>query len=228
MPFLPITLGVRRPSDTEKGASKDRSPDKQQTDKTLRQDDYTCRFCGFRAQHYQRVIPYAGGDKGLPFVTACTFCEQCMILERAGMMGSGILVWLPEIAQAELNHIARAVYVGRAGGGEIAALADRTLDALMARRADAKKRLGSDDPLLLATVLHETLTDEEIRKTTAKLDGIRLLPLDKHLVRGQKGDINQFPRIVKYWCSAEGPYADFPAEKWVEMFKTASASVGHA
>jgi intracellular multiplication protein IcmJ len=224
--LLPITLGVRRPSDTEKGA---RSPSKPQSEKTLRRDDYTCRFCGFRAQHYQRVIPYASADADLPFVTACTFCEQCMLLERAGMMGSGVLIWLPEIPQAELNHIARAVYVGRASGGtNIATLADRTLDALMARRGDAKKRLGSDDPLLLATVMHETLTDEESRKATPKLDGVRLLALDKHLVRGQKGDINQFPRIVKYWCSSEGPYANFPAEKWTEMFKTASASVGHA
>lgn len=197
-------------------------------EKTLRRDDYTCRFCGFRAQQYQRVVSYANDDKDLPFVTACTFCEQCMTLERAGMMSSGVLIWLPEIGQAELNHIARAIYVGRADTGAVADLAGRALDALMARRADAKKRLGSDDPLLLATIMHETLTDEETRQVAAKLDGIRLLPLDKHIVRGRKGDINHFSQIVKYWCSSEGPYAGFPPEKWVEMFKTTAASVGHA
>ena len=31
------------------------------------------------------------------------------------MMGSGILIWLPEVGQAELNHLVRAIYVARIG-----------------------------------------------------------------------------------------------------------------
>ena len=228
MTFLPITLGVRRSSDTEKGAAKDRSQLKKQTEKTLKRDDYTCRFCGFRAEQYQRVVSLDGSAKADSFVTACTFCEQCLTLERAGMMGSGILIWLPEISQAELNHIARAIYVARAEKGPMGELAGRALDALTARRTDAKKRLGSDDPLLLATVLHESLDDEETKIAVTKLEGVRLLPLDNHLIRAQKGDINHFPQIVKYWCSAEGPYSKLPPEKWIDIFKTATAATGHA
>jgi intracellular multiplication protein IcmJ len=144
------------------------------------------------------------------------------------MMGSGVLIWLPEIGQAELNYIVRAIYVGRAGEGPIADLAKRAFDALMARRADAKKRLGSDDPLLLATVLHESLSPEDVNAAITKLDGVRLMPLDKHMARGSKGDVNQFPQLVKYWRSPQGPYGQKQPETWLDMLQTAAAATGHA
>lgn len=157
-------------------------------------------------------------------MTACSFCELVVSLERAGMMGGGIMLWLPEITQAELNHIARAIYIARAeDGSEIAEAASRALDALMARRLDAKKRLGSDDPIVLATVLHENLNDAERAKAIAKLDGIRLMPLDKHMVRSAKGDINGFPHIVKFWRSARGPFANLPTGEWRDLFAKVAA-----
>ena len=110
----------------------------------------------------------------------------------------------------------------------MAAAAQRALDTLLARRADAKKRLGSDDPLLLATIMHESLTADERPKAATKLEGIRLFPLDKQVVRGPKGELNQFPQMVKYWASPEGPFASFPVEKWEDMYKTAMAATGHA
>jgi hypothetical protein len=110
----------------------------------------------------------------------------------------------------------------------MAKVATRALDALMARRADAKKRLGSDDPLLLATVMHENLTAEECKLAALKLEGIRVLPLEKNMARGPAGDVNQFPQMVKYWLSPQGPYAKLPVEQWMDLFKTTAAVVGHA
>jgi intracellular multiplication protein IcmJ len=185
----------------------------------LKQDDFTCRFCGFRSQQYQRVVPFRK-----EFVTTCGFCEQVLSLERAGMMGSGVLIWLPEISQTELNHVARAIYIARAEEeGEIAKAADRALDALLARRTEAKKRLGSEDPLLISTVLRENLNDKERAVAAGKLDGIRMLPLDKHLVRGRGGDFNGFPQMVKFWRSKEGPFADLPPEEWLKLFAKVAA-----
>lgn len=227
MAFLPITLGVKRSSDSDKITS-DRNRAKTQSEKALKRDNHTCRFCGFHADRYQRTLPYAASGDNIPFVTVCTFCEQCLALDRAGLMGSGLLIWLPEIAQAELNHIARAIYVAKATKGPMADAATRALEALTARRAEAKKRLGSDDPLLLATVMHESLTDEENQQAAQKLEGIRLLPLDKYLVRGSKGDVNQFPQLVKYWTSSEGPFASMPVAEWDKMLTAASAVVGRA
>ena len=228
MDFFPLTLGVKPPSEA---AKTDVSHVKSVAEKTLKRDDFTCRFCGFRAKQYQRVIPYAAaGDP--PFVTACTFCEQCLALERSGITGAGLLIWLPEIKQAELNHIVRAIYVARAikgpDGEATAVLATRALDTLTARRTEAKKRLGSDDPLLLATIMHESLSDEERANATPKLDGIRLLPAEKHMVRTAKGDSDHFPQIVNYWLSPQGPFANYPVAAWAEKFKSAIATAGHA
>jgi intracellular multiplication protein IcmJ len=225
--FLPLILGVRRSSDAEKSLPQDRKQLRAQMEETLRRDDFTCRFCGFRATQYQRVVPWEGESPA--FVTACNFCEQCLTLDRAGLSGAGILIWLPEISQAELHHVVRAAYIARVSDNELAAAATRALDGLAARRADAKKRLGSDDPLLLATVMHEMLDDREYSRAGSKLDGIRLLPLNKHMVRGGKGAlVDQFPQIVKYWGSPAGPYGHLPVEGWAELFKAAPESAGHA
>ena len=101
-----------------------------------------------------------------------------------------------KLGQADLHHVVRAIYIARAGTGPLP-MRRPGADLLMVRRAE-QKRLGSDDPLMLATVMHESLTDEEYGQTARKLDGIRLVPLDKHLVRTQKGNINQFPQMVKF------------------------------
>jgi intracellular multiplication protein IcmJ len=196
------------------GSGAVKPPTESEIKKTLKRDDHSCRFCGFRSTQYQRVIPTGDG-----LVTACGFCEQVTALERAGLMGGGVLIWLPEITQAELNHIARAIYVARADDeSPMADAATRALDALMLRRADAKKRLGSDDPLLLATILHENLSESERKTAIRKLDGVRLMPLDKYVVRSKKGDVNGFPRIVRFWRSPEGPFAKLPVGEWQTMF----------
>lgn len=215
MAFLPLTFGIGRPAGTE-GV---KPPSKTEAEKILKHDNFTCRFCGFHAVQYQRIVPVSGG-----FVTACGFCEQVTNLERAGVMGGGFLIWLPEVTQAELNHIARAIYVAQSfKDSEMSALATRALDALMSRRAEAKKRLGSDDPLLLAIVLQENLNKAEAAGVPAKLEGIRLMPLDKHMVHGRHGDFNGFPQIVHFWCSPQGPFAKLPAGEWQSLFAKVAA-----
>lgn len=140
-------------------------------------------------------------------------------------MGSGVLIWLPEITQAELNHIARAIYIARAEkDSEMAKLAERALGALIARRAEAKKRLGSEDPIVLSTVLFENLKGKERQIAAKKLEGIRLLPLDKHMVRVNGKEIDGFPRIVEYWRSKEGPFGDLPVDSWSELFEKAAVA----
>ena len=111
-----------------------------------------------------------------------------------------------EISQVDLIHLARAIYVARADKANetLASLANRALDALMTRRTDAKKRIGSDDPLLLATVFLESLTDEEYAASTAKLDGLRLLPLDRHVITTRSGTVDAFPQILAFCVRHRG------------------------
>jgi len=213
-------LGVRRKSDAGQGVSSG-GVTKSRHEKVLQHDNHTCRCCGFRSLQFQRVVPYEGD-----FVTMCAFCEQCFALDAVGAMGSGVLIWLPEISQINLNHIARAVYVARASdNSKLSELANRAFDGLMARRTDAKRRLGSDDPLLLATVFHESLDDQEYKDREKKLEGIRLMPVDKRLVAARSGTVDMFPRMLQYWISPEGPFGRLPIDKWEEMFSSAVGSI---
>lgn len=217
MTCFSLTLDAGISSGVENGGLK--PPTKSETEKVLKNDDYTCRFCGFRSTQFQRVVPF---EKH--FVTSCSFCEEVLFLARAGMMSTGILVWLPEISQAELNHIARAFYIAMEDKGtDFAKAAERAMDALLTRRTEAKKRIGTEDPLLLSTLFHENLTEDERKTAVAKLDGIRLFPLNKHMVRTHGKDINGFPQIVKFWRSEEGPFANLPTTTWPDLLDKISA-----
>lgn len=225
MVLLPIVLGVRHSPDAEDTGKQSKSL----VEQVLHRDNFSCRFCGFHSKQFQRLIPHP--EAGSPaYATTCIFCQQCMLLEQTGVRGSGLLIWLPEIGQAELNHLVRAIYIARYAGKtmETSTLATRALDALTARRAEAKKRLGSDDPMLLATIMHENLAAPERLAASHKLEGVRLLPGEKYMVQSGKGDINTMPNMIKYWCSSEGPYGNKPISEWPQMFKKASEAVGHA
>ncbi len=225
MVLFPLTLGVRPSSGAEKVSSSDT---KSLTEKTHQRDDGVCRFCGFRAKQFQRTIPWSEAGT-IPFATVCTFCEPVLNLERGGVTGQGLLIWLPEMTQVDLNHICRAIYAARADKRPpMAALATRALDALTVRRSEAKKRLGTDDPILLATILRESLEPDEIQPAILKLEGIRLLPSEKYMMRGAKGDSDQFPKMAKYWASASGPFAQWPVDKWQDVLKSALATAGNA
>lgn len=217
MTCFSLTLDAGISPGVENGGLK--PPSKSETEKVLKSDDYTCRFCGFRSTQFQRVVAF---EK--KFVTSCSFCEEVLFLARAGMMSTGILIWLPEISQAELHHIARAIYVAMEDkGSDMAKAAERAMDALLARRTEAKKRIGTEDPLLLSTLFHENLTEDERKTAVAKLDGIRLFPLNKHMVRTHGKDIDGFPQIVKFWRSEEGPFANLPPATWQELLDKVSA-----
>jgi intracellular multiplication protein IcmJ len=214
---LALTLGVGREPDA-KFSSLSSSELRAQQQRTLQRDAYTCQCCGFKAKRFQQVIPVQG-----KLQTVCFFCEQCFSLDAAASSGAGVLIWLPEISQTDLHHLVRAIYVARSSEHHLASTASRAFDLLMARRSEAKRRLGSDDPVLLATALQEGLNDAEYKKRTAKLEGIRLLPVDKKLVATAKGVTDAFSQILNFWRSPEGPFGKLPVEEWEKMFAAVPA-----
>ncbi|MDX1922108.1 MAG: hypothetical protein SFW65_03135 [Alphaproteobacteria bacterium] len=234
MSLLPITLGVKRNLDAQQsgaaGKPKRRKPlSKSEFSKivqhTFEKDSFTCCYCGFKAKQFQKAIPkdWAVNDpRDSEMVTACIFCEQCFNLESVGPMASGTLIWLPEISQATLHHIMRAVYASRAqmdiAPENIRNCADRTFEVLFNRRGEAKRRIGTDDPMVLAAALLENVSEETFRKREEKFNGIRLMPLDKRMIPSASGkDNDQFPRIIEYWVSSEGPLGNMPPATWEAM-----------
>jgi intracellular multiplication protein IcmJ len=187
-------------------------------------DDQTCQCCGFKAEKYQDIHFIDNNSKNLAednLVTMCIFCHQCFNLEQATTMRSGVLIWLPELSQIDLNHVMRAVYVARISQGPMAEAARVTLDSLMGRREEARRRIQTDDPFVLSVVLKDFLTGKYYAERNEKLDGIRLLPLDRRLIKESDLEFNQFPQILAYWRSKDGPFGGRAPTLWTNLYKNA-------
>lgn len=218
---LPITLGIVRSSGNAQNAEKAANQLQEIRSRIFERDRYTCRFCGFQSQKYQDVHFLNSNTEDLRsdnLATACIFCHQCFDLEKASQMNSGVLVWMPEIEQAELSHIARAIYVARISQGSMADASRAVLDSIMARREDAKARIATDDPFFLATVFRDFLGPKHYAARAEKLNGIRLFPLDRRNISEGELRFNQFPQILAYWRSKDGPFGSRPPSQWKTIY----------
>lgn len=223
MQILPIRVGVSQL--TDKGQVFANNPyeiSKEEKEQIHVRDEHTCRYCGFESERYQEVL-YTGNGKNQKFnpddyATACVFCQQCAQIDKVSFMQSGAVIWLPEIGQAALNHICRAIYIARITQGPIAEAARDALDVLLMRKEEAEHRLGTSDVSVLASVLQDFLEAKEYHQRSEKLKGFRILPLDRRIV--QEGDLefNQFPQILAYWRSQEGPFGPVPPREWKNIF----------
>ena len=222
MAYLRITPGIGSLTDAGRVLLSDVykiSDDLKNT--VLTRDGHTCRYCGFQSQKYQE-INFTGQNREdtelVNYVTACSFCHQCFHLEKIDRMQSGTVVWLPEIGQASLHHICRAIYVARISRGPMADAARDAMEALLARKEEAASRLGTDSTKILATILQDFLESSEYKTRAGKLKGFRILPLDRRIIKEGDLEFNQFPQVLAFWRSKDGPFGELPPRKWVEMF----------
>ena len=199
---------------------------KEMKQKILARDNDTCQCCGFKAKKYQEILFLNGDSNDLSeenMKTVCIFCHQCFNLDKVHVMKSGVLLWIPEIKQTDLHHMARAIYVARISQGPIADAARKSLDALMQRREALRSRIGTDDPYILATVLKDYLTDAHYKNREQKIDGVRLFPLDRRIIKESDLEFNQFPQILAYWRSKDGPFGGKPPQKWFDVYHSIQA-----
>lgn len=224
MELLPISLGIARAAKSTSAASSTATrkiaPDLKT--RIFERDQFTCRYCGFISKKYQEIHflnqnTQDHTEKNL--VTSCIFCHQCFNLEDVSVMKSGVLLWLPEIEQAQLHHMARAIYVARISQGPVAEAARKALDSLMARRDEAKKRISTDNPFILSMVLRDYLSPAHYAQRDHKLKGIRLLPLDRRIIKEADLEFNQFPQILAYWRSKDGPFGGKTPPQWISVYK---------
>lgn len=225
MKALPITLGIARVSANAQSPSSGRaapkiSPEARQ--KILDRDRNACACCGFESAKYQEIL-YLNGNpvdtRPENLATVCIFCHQCFNLDQVAQMRSGVLVWLPEISQTDLHHIARAVYVARISQGPVADAARRALDVFMQRREECRTRLGTDDPFILSSVMRDYISGKAYEGARQKLEGIRLFPLDRRIIKEADLEFNQFPQILAYWRSKDGPFGGMLPRQWVDIYR---------
>ena len=206
-------------------------------------DKNTCQYCGFESQKFHLVhdrstldlssqrklgskeIPdQVRDDKDSHLVTSCIFCNQCFHLDDVSTMKSGTLIWMPELLQAQVHHLARSIYVARITQGPLTEVARNALEMVMKRREEALERLKTDDPHILSLVLKDYVTKSCYDRREEKLDGIRLFPLDRRVVKEGDLEFNQFPQILAYWRSKDGPFADLNPKDWISHYADLKAA----
>src|SRR3989338_6931574 len=82
-------------------------------------DNFTCQFCGFQAKKFMEIINLDGNylkNNKSNLTTACGMCAQCFFLEAVGKsdFGGGVLIYLPEIRQSELNALCHVIFASMA------------------------------------------------------------------------------------------------------------------
>jgi len=169
----------------------------------FRRDFHSCRYCGFQSEKYQICAGAASEDPDA-LRTVCIFCDQVLHVDVIPKQRSGCLVWLPELSQAELNRAMPEIYALRISRGPKADQARAILNRIMKRREEARENFGSDDPLELIRRLQDCGEDRgEIDRLAVR--GLRVMPLDRRITREADLEFNQFPQILVYWRSKNGP-----------------------
>lgn len=193
----------------------------------LNRDQGICHYCGFRDRKYQQVLALEGDLRDMDnMVTVCIFCHQCFDLDLVATMRSGMLIWLPEFDQVTLHHIARDLFRARLKAGPMAARAkgvlSHLLDAGGPARLQARERLGTDEPARLAEMLRHGLAGKqrvEGAGSAPLLEGIRLFPMDRRIIKEYSLEYNQFPQILAHWRSPNGPFQRETSFGWLELIE---------
>lgn len=200
----------------------DPNADEETRKRIFDRDGHACRYCGFESQKFNLVHVRDGNPQNTAddnLVTSCIFCHQCFHIDQVADMKSGVLIWMPELAQAQLNHLARAIYVARITQGPMAEVARKSLEMIMRRREEAVGRVKTDDPQILSLVLRDYMDRNQYQTAMQKLDGIRLFPLDRRTVKEGDLEFNQFPQILAYWRSKDGPFGQMMPQSWTDQYR---------
>jgi len=150
--------------------------------KVLRRDNYACQFCGFQARDYQEVINLDqnyNNNKIANLVTACCFCTQCFFIESVGTggFGGGNLIYMPEIAQNNLNSFCHVLFCAIANDTGYKSTAQNIYRNFKLRTQPIEEQLGegTSNPSTLGQLLIESKA-QETNVTEKILKDLRLLP----------------------------------------------------
>ena len=180
--------------------------------KILSRDKNTCRYCGFVSPKWQEIHHLNDNHQDSSpdnLATVCPFCHQCFHLGLAGSTSGGVLIWLPELTQAELNHLARAAFIAmRDEGCKLFASASALMTALETRAAFLDNHFTpmASDPAFLGQAFLK-MSKDDYGKRGETLKNIKLLP-----------NRSRFEPQIKYW--SESVYRDLSPETWDRLVKS--------
>ena len=153
------------------------------TEKVLARDDYSCQFCGFQAKQFQEVVNLDGdylNNRLDNLATACSFCAQCFFLEAIGKsdFGGGILIYLPEMTQGELNALCHVLFTSMVTGNASASEAKNIYRGLKLRAQHVEKQLGEgmSNPAVYGHLLIDAKHENKDAINADLMSKVRVLP----------------------------------------------------
>lgn len=150
--------------------------------KVLERDHYKCRYCGFRASKHMWVVNKDGNyrnNKMSNMATACPLCKQCLFVEHVNSMGGGgVLIFLPEMSQEDLNGLCHSLFCAIANATVHEQTAQDTYNTLKLRSNPVEKAYGEgrSDPKIFGEMVLNTPVDNIDSIATDILRDLRLLP----------------------------------------------------
>lgn len=175
-----------------------RSDKKFQTiqEKIFARDQFRCRYCGFTSQKFLDVVNHDGNyqqNNMNNLVTACSFCSQCHFIESIGQsdFGGGVLVYLPELTQNELNASCHVIFASLAMKTSLATNLGNLYRAMKLTSQSVEKELGDgmSQPATVGRVLIDTPKKESEKIEKILKEKIRLLP-----------NLQRFDRAIWTWA----------------------------
>jgi intracellular multiplication protein IcmJ len=146
-------------------------------------DKYTCQYCGFQARQFQEIVNLDQNyhnNRITNLITACCFCTQCFFLESVGKddYGGGVLIYLPEISQNDLNGFCHVLFCAMANATSYRTDAQNIYRSFKLRAQIVEKQLGDgmSDPALLGRMLIDAPERKRPKIEEEILSPLRLLP----------------------------------------------------
>lgn len=167
-------------------------------------DGYICQGCSWRSERFQEIHHKNDNhsDHRLENLeTLCPLCHQVFHLPLAATTSGGIVIWLPEISQAELNLLCIGLFVAQQNpNSKYAQSARRLFSTLHGRSTFVEEKLGKSDPGAIGQVLLN-LKPEDYAAREEFVGPLRLLPFK-----------SRFETQVDYWASES--FKDLPVDSW--------------
>jgi intracellular multiplication protein IcmJ len=153
----------------------------------LDRDKHTCQFCGFYAAKYQEVHHLdSDHENDIPenLITTCPLCHATQHIGLAGKENRGVLIWLPEMTQQQLNHAILWLELGPYSKSDVASYISgpkQTLNDFFNYRIQfCAKKLGTSSPGELGDNLLNLSDEQYENDVLVRLSSVRLFPLIKN------------------------------------------------
>ena len=195
---------------------------------TLLRDNYVCQCCDFFDQSNQ-VLHFLDGNyinfNQSNLATICLLCHQTFSINDETKRNSTKLIWLPELSQANLNNLVRALLIIKyrestkflatalKDTNTIANSLTLTMQAMISlfqsRENKALVKFCTSDPYILAEAL-QSIPHSKYEMRDKFLVGLRILPSELFTEETNQATAD----IVESWYQENGTFSSLSPTTW--------------